>query len=180
MRGLGDFQHAQMRDADSRIPDLFSHIRHVIDILEQILQRPHRPAERKRATEVDTKAPAPSISPADLKLSYTIKEVCKLEGISTATIYQVLGRRELRAVKFGKKNSSWQRTCRNSWTICRRCDEHAEVWRNPSPPGGLRLFPMLSSGFNRSSVATRTDVSKIKPIWLPSPAGNWSHKLGSQ
>jgi hypothetical protein len=36
MRGLGDFQHAQMRGADSRIPDLFSHIRHVIDILEQI------------------------------------------------------------------------------------------------------------------------------------------------
>jgi len=105
MRGLGGFQHAQMRDADSRIPDLFSHIRHVIDILERILQRPHRPAEHKRATEVDTKAPAPPISPAELKLSYTIKEVCKLVGISPATIYQVLGRRELRAVKLGKKNS---------------------------------------------------------------------------
>ena len=37
MRGLGDFQRAQMRDANSRIPDLFSHIRQVIDILE----RPH-------------------------------------------------------------------------------------------------------------------------------------------
>ena len=113
MRGLGDFQRAQMRDADFRIPELFSHIRQVIDILEQILQRPHRPAERKRATEVETRVQAPSISSADLKLSYTIKEVCKLVGVSTATIYQVLARRELRAVKLGKKISSWQRTCRN-------------------------------------------------------------------
>ena len=83
--------------------------------------------------EVETKVPAPSISSADLKLSYTIKEVCKLVGVSSATIYQVLARRELRAVKLGKKLSSWQRTRRNGWTICRRCDEHVEVWRNPSP-----------------------------------------------
>ena len=75
MRGLGDFQRAQMRDANSRIPDLFSHIRQVIDILEQNL------AAAARAMEVETKVPAPSISSADLKLYYTIKEVCKLVGV---------------------------------------------------------------------------------------------------
>jgi excisionase family DNA binding protein len=104
MRGLGDFQRSQMRDADSRISDLLGHLRHAIDVLEQIMMRPHKPAaEPGRLTEVETKSPAPSGPPADVKLSYTVKEVCKLVGISAATIYQVLRRGDLRAVKLGKK-----------------------------------------------------------------------------
>ena len=66
--------------------------------------RPHRPAaESKRTIEVEIKSSAPSIRPADLKLSYTVKEVCKLVGISAATLYLVLGRGELKAVKLGNK-----------------------------------------------------------------------------
>ena len=59
MRGLGDFQRAQMRDADLRISDLLGHLRHAIDVLEQIMLRPYRPAaELKRVTEVEPKSPA--------------------------------------------------------------------------------------------------------------------------
>ena len=73
MRGLGDFQRAQMRDADLRIPELFGHLRHAIELLEQIALRPHRPAaEPKRAMETEAN---------------TVKEVCKLVGISAATLY---------------------------------------------------------------------------------------------
>jgi hypothetical protein len=50
MRGLGDFQRAQMRDADPRIPELFSHLRHATELLDQIASQPHGPAaEPKRS-----------------------------------------------------------------------------------------------------------------------------------
>ena len=39
-------------------------------------------ASCKRATVVETKSPAPSIPLADLKLSYTVKEVCKLVDLA--------------------------------------------------------------------------------------------------
>ena len=89
-----------MRDTATRLPELFGHLRHAIELLEQITLRPHRSAaEPKRTTEVETKPLRPSIPATDIKLSYSVKEVCKLVGISTATLYQVLGRRELKAVK---------------------------------------------------------------------------------
>jgi excisionase family DNA binding protein len=93
-----------MRDADSRIPELFSHLRHAIELLEQIALQPLRlAAEPKRSTKIEAKPLRPSISPTNIKLSYSVKEVCKLVGISAATLYQVLGRRELKAVKLGNK-----------------------------------------------------------------------------
>ena len=104
MRGLGDFQRAQMRDADTRLPELFGHLRHAIDLLEQITLRPHRPAaEATRTIESETKPLVSSAPPTEIKLSYSIKDVCKLVGISTTTLYQILGRRELKAVKLGNK-----------------------------------------------------------------------------
>jgi excisionase family DNA binding protein len=104
MRGLGDFQRAQMRDIDSRIPELFGHVRQAIDLLERITLQPYRPAaESKRKTEIEIKSLGPSITPADVKLSYTVKEACKLVGISATTLYKVLGRRELKAVKLDNR-----------------------------------------------------------------------------
>jgi hypothetical protein len=41
MRGLGQFQQAQMKGVDPRIGQLFHHIREVIDILEQMMLHPH-------------------------------------------------------------------------------------------------------------------------------------------
>ena len=70
MRGLVGFQRAQMRDADTRLPELFGHLRHAIDLLEQITLRPHRPAaEPKRTTEIETKPLGSSIPPTEIKLS---------------------------------------------------------------------------------------------------------------
>src|SRR5690349_14944588 len=93
-----------MRDTDTRLSELFGHLRHAIELFEQITLRPHRAAtEPKRTTEVETKPLRRPIPPTDIRLSYSVKEVCKLVGISTATLYQVLGRRELKAVKLGNK-----------------------------------------------------------------------------
>jgi excisionase family DNA binding protein len=93
-----------MRDTDTRLLELFGHPRHSFELLEQITIQSHRSAaEPKRTTEVETKLLRPSIPPTDIRLSCSVKEVCKLVGISTATLYQVLGRRELKAVKLGNK-----------------------------------------------------------------------------
>jgi excisionase family DNA binding protein len=106
MRGLGEFQRGQMSDIDPRVRDLFDHLRHSLDAFEQIMLRPHKlTAESKMAPVAETKVPvpAPSIPADEPKLSYTVKEVRKLIGISTATLYKILGRRELRAVKLGNR-----------------------------------------------------------------------------
>lgn len=43
LRGLGDFQRAQMRDTDTRVHDLFKHLREVLEILEQLMLHPRTP-----------------------------------------------------------------------------------------------------------------------------------------
>lgn len=103
MRGLGAFQRAQMRDTDPRIHELFVHLRQALDVFEQIMLRPHRPtAELRQETTNEKPAPAPPTIPVDEpKLAYTVKEVRELVGISTATLYKLFGRRELRTVKVG-------------------------------------------------------------------------------
>jgi excisionase family DNA binding protein len=92
-----------MRDTDPRIHELFIHLRQALDALEQIMLRSHRPAAELRQEAVNEKpAPAaPTIPEDEPKLAYTVKEVRKLVGISTATLYKVFGRRELRTVKVG-------------------------------------------------------------------------------
>lgn len=103
MRGLGAFQRAQMRDSDPRVNDLFIHLRQALDALEQIMLRPHRiVAEPKEDATKEKPAPAaPTIPTDDPKLAYTVKQVCKLVGVSVSTLYKVVERRELRTVKMG-------------------------------------------------------------------------------
>lgn len=81
-------------------------MRQAIDVLEQIMLRPHRAmpseSERKGAEANAMAAPLPTLTESP-KLSYTIKEVRKLVSISNTMIYRAIGNRELRAVKFGNK-----------------------------------------------------------------------------
>jgi hypothetical protein len=41
MRGLGDFQRAQMKRVDPRLGQLFSNLRQALELLEEILVHPH-------------------------------------------------------------------------------------------------------------------------------------------
>jgi excisionase family DNA binding protein len=90
-----------MRDTDPRIHELFIHLRQALDALEQIMLRPHWPTTEPRQEAAKRAPAAPSIPADEPKLAYTVKEVRKLVGISTATLYKVFGRRELRTVKVG-------------------------------------------------------------------------------
>ncbi len=106
MRGLGAFQRAQMRDVDPRLNELFTHVRQALDVFEQIMLRPYRATAVESEKEPAAKIPVsatPVIPEEDPKLAYTVKQVCKLVGISAATLYLILGRSELRAVKLGNR-----------------------------------------------------------------------------
>ena len=103
MRGLGDYQKAQMKRADPRINHLFYHLRQVVDILEDVMLHAHSlPIPDQALPPKPENRPQPrNLDPA--KLAYTIKEVSKLVGISRSKLYQAIQNRELRAVKCGHR-----------------------------------------------------------------------------
>jgi excisionase family DNA binding protein len=104
MRGLGDFQRAQMRDIDPRVAELFGHLRRALDTLEQIMLRPRQRNVEPRPQVAEQRICSVVMAPAvDAKLAYTVKEVRKLVGISTTTFYQLVGSGELKAVKRGAR-----------------------------------------------------------------------------
>lgn len=107
-RKLDEFQRRQMKDRDARIPELFVHVRAVVDLVEQIWRYPFTPPQPKDK-------PKPKIVPASEskqirlptfdkpKLAYTIREVRGLIGISHTSIYNDIRKGKLRSVKYGKK-----------------------------------------------------------------------------
>jgi excisionase family DNA binding protein len=105
MRGFGRFQRAQMRNVDPRVGELFDHLRGAVDILEQVLLRPHdQPmAEPPKPKVADPPPGTPAPSSDAAKLAYTILDIQKLVGISRSAIYLAIAANELRAVKSGRR-----------------------------------------------------------------------------
>jgi excisionase family DNA binding protein len=105
MRGLGEFQRAQMKHTDPRVSELFDHLRRAIDVLEEIVMHPYsRPVPDSAVEPKPDKSPAVTIPPRDPgKLAHTIKEVRELVGVSHTKLYQAIQNKELRAVKCGRR-----------------------------------------------------------------------------
>jgi excisionase family DNA binding protein len=104
MRGLGRFQISQMKQRDSRIPQLFIHLRGALDLLEQITLHPYSIPEDR--TEPDSRVIAHSVLPEPTeskKLAYTINEIRDLLSVSRSNIYKAIKDMNLRAVKQGHK-----------------------------------------------------------------------------
>ena len=75
MRAPGDFQPPQMKCVDSRMGELFRHLRRAIDVLEQITLHPYLSSAFERPTrKLPENSPAPAKSSFE-KRAYTIKEV---------------------------------------------------------------------------------------------------------
>jgi excisionase family DNA binding protein len=104
MGAPGNFQRPQMRHVDSRMGELFRHLRRAIDVLEQITLHPYLSSapERPPPRKPPENSPAPPTSSFE-KRAYTIKEVGILAGISRTMIYQAIKIKELRAVKCGHR-----------------------------------------------------------------------------
>jgi excisionase family DNA binding protein len=95
-----------MSATDPRFHELFRHVRAAVDILEQMLldHAPSREKVNERPAKNDHQfegAKNDQSQPA--RLSYTLKEVQELVGISRSAIYLALADGDLRAVKAGRR-----------------------------------------------------------------------------
>src|SRR4051812_26559744 len=98
MRGKDQFQIAQMRKGDPRVPQLFRGLRTALDLLEDITAYPHKGPQQ--APEL-VQPPPPVRHSTENKLAYSIKEVRSLTGLSNATIYDAIKKGRLRSTKAG-------------------------------------------------------------------------------
>src|SRR5690242_11041298 len=100
MRGLGDFQRAQMKRSDPRVTEIFRHVRGVVDILERLALEwtpttpPPEPSKPKLSLAVSPPNPTPppptTTATDHTKIAYSIKEVCQKIGVSRSFIYQAI------------------------------------------------------------------------------------------
>lgn len=112
MRGLGDFQRQQMKRGDPRVPRLFSHLRQILDLLEDMVIHPHQPPEPPQPSspapkpQVTTPVPisqAPAVqTPTPMLVS--IKEARRLIGVSNTRIYDLINTGALETVRIGKRH----------------------------------------------------------------------------
>ena len=110
MRGLGDFQRGQMRQGDPRIREIFSRVRQLLDLFEDIANHPHRPPQPEIKPERPTRTPEPpavpaqsEIAPGPAPLLVSIKEARRLIGISHTGIYKLINAGRVETVSIGKR-----------------------------------------------------------------------------
>jgi hypothetical protein len=94
---------APMSNRNAQVRELFSHIRRVADLLEDIALRP-LPQEVEQRPEA--RPPARDRTAAELpqKLAYSIKDVLELCAISRASLYVEISEGRLRIVKRGHRS----------------------------------------------------------------------------
>ena len=111
MRGLGDFQRRQMKRGDPRVPELFSHLRRIIDLLEDMVMHPHHQPEPTQPPapapkpQVATAAPISHATPAETPppMLVSIKEARRLIGVGNTRIYELINAGTLETIYIGKR-----------------------------------------------------------------------------
>jgi excisionase family DNA binding protein len=68
-----------------------------------MMLHPYSPPTRDQRLQPKPEKSPPAPTLDQTKLAYTIKEICKLIGISRATFCQAMQNKELRAVKCGRR-----------------------------------------------------------------------------
>src|SRR5262249_18487589 len=101
MRGLGDFQRAQMKHVDPRLGQFFSHFRQALDLMENILVHPYAPPKEPKESAQPAAVPAPRVPIDAERRAYGVSELAKLLGIGQSTIWKAIKERRLRHVKIG-------------------------------------------------------------------------------
>lgn len=102
MRGMGDFQRAQMKHRDARVSAMAQHLRAAIDLLEEIQLYPFKkeePPERPPSPP----APSPVIAAPPEKLAYGVKEAAVALGVGVTTIWRAIREGNLTTVKVGNR-----------------------------------------------------------------------------
>jgi excisionase family DNA binding protein len=102
MRGMGDFQRAQMKHRDARVSTMAQHLRAAVDLWEEIQLYPFK---KEEAAEPPSPPPAPPLVvtlPSE-KLAYGIKEAASALGIGRTTLWRAIKDGKLPAVKVGNR-----------------------------------------------------------------------------
>jgi len=111
MQGLGDFQRRQMKRGDPRVQEFFSHMRRILDLLEDIVMHPHNPPAAAEPLapapehKVTTAAPMSQaeVSQTTAPMLVSVKEACRLIGIGNTRIYELINAGTLETVRIGKR-----------------------------------------------------------------------------
>jgi len=104
MRGMGDFQRAQMKHRDARVSAMAQHLRAAVDLWEEIQLYPFKKEEPAEAPpQAPPPAPPPVIALPSEKLAYGIKEAAGALGIGRTTIWRAIKDGKLSAVKVGNR-----------------------------------------------------------------------------
>jgi excisionase family DNA binding protein len=111
MRGLGDFQQRQMKRGDPRVQQLFSHLRQILDILEDMAIHPHhhpetgQPSSPAPTPKVPTAAPIPAATTTQppTPLLVSVKEARRLIGVGNTRIYDLINAGTLETIRIGKR-----------------------------------------------------------------------------
>lgn len=102
MRGMGDFQRAQMKHRDARVSAMAQHLRAAVDLREGI---PLYPCKKQELSEPlpPPPAPPPVVALPSEKLAYGIKEAASALGVGRTTIWRAIKAGKLSAVKVGNR-----------------------------------------------------------------------------
>jgi excisionase family DNA binding protein len=106
MRGLGEFQRGQMKQADPLVGELFRNLRQAVDILEQLTMRSLSPSSFSDGLKEVIREAVGSQPPSrsgEERLTVTIKDACRRSGLSRTRIYEAIGSGELQAIKCGRR-----------------------------------------------------------------------------
>ena len=107
MRGLGDFQRRQMTRGDPRVREIFSRLRQLIDLLEDIANHPHQPADIIQPAAQPTPPPIPVpkivVTQQPVPLLVSVKEARRLIGVGNTRIYDLINDGSLETVRIGKR-----------------------------------------------------------------------------
>jgi len=106
MRGLGEFQLAQMKHRDRRVAEMCQHLRAAVDLYEQIASAPFRTPEAEAPVAKLTQQQQPITPRADLaadKLAYSIKEASVAVGIGKTKLYKLIRNGHLKTIRIGQR-----------------------------------------------------------------------------
>jgi excisionase family DNA binding protein len=107
MRGLGDFQRRQMTRGDLRVREMFSRLRQLIDLLEDIANHPHQLADITQPAAPPTSPPIPVpkivVTQQPVPLLVSVKEARRLIGVGNTRIYALINDGSLETVRIGKR-----------------------------------------------------------------------------
>jgi excisionase family DNA binding protein len=102
MRGMGDFQRAQMKHRDARVRAMAQHLRAAVDLWEEIQLYPFKKEEPTEPPRPPP-APPPVIALPSEKIAYGIKEAAIALGVSKTTIWRAMKEGKLSSVKVGNR-----------------------------------------------------------------------------